>query len=69
MTDARAAARAWMLKPHKGTQDNLLDAYRDQVLAEAAARVAALPAANDGRLIAASREQILNAITRTGQEG
>ena len=40
-----------------------------QTLAAARVRVEQLPAANDGQLIAASREQILDAITRTGQEG
>lgn len=44
------------------------DRLREQqanVLAEARARVAALQTANDGTLIAASRQQILNAITAT----
>ncbi|WP_282204506.1 hypothetical protein [Kitasatospora fiedleri] len=39
-----------------------------QVLAAARARVEQLPTANDGQLICATREQILDAITRTGQE-
>ncbi|MFJ2780248.1 hypothetical protein [Kitasatospora sp. NPDC087315] len=44
----------------------LLDAYAAEVLAQARSRVAVLPTANYGRLIAATREQILNAITAAG---
>lgn len=51
------------------TLDALLDAYRDQVLAAARARVEQLPTANDGQLIAAYRDVVLNTIVRTGQEG
>ncbi|MFD5916199.1 hypothetical protein ACFVYP_06935 [Kitasatospora sp. NPDC058201] len=43
-----------------------LDAYRDEVLAAAHARVAALPPARYGEPIAATREQILDAITVAG---
>ncbi|MGW4803084.1 hypothetical protein [Kitasatospora sp. NPDC004272] len=56
-----------------GLLDALLSAHweqtRDEALAEARARVEKLSTANDGQLIAATREQILNAITRTGQKG
>jgi hypothetical protein len=40
----------------------LLDAMHAQILADAVARVATLPTANQGQLIAATREQILDAI-------
>lgn len=47
----------------------MLDAHEQQALAAARARVEQLPTANQGQLICATREQILDAITRTGQEG
>lgn len=39
-----------------------LDAFQEALLAEAADRVAGLGTANDGQMIHATREQILNAI-------
>jgi hypothetical protein len=44
----------------------LLDAYAAEVLTEAANRVAALPTANDGQLIAAYRDVVLNTISAAG---
>lgn len=40
-------------------------AVRTEALTEAAARVRALPTANDGQLIAAYRDVVLNTITTT----
>lgn len=43
----------------------LLAEYGTALLAAASARVAALPTANDGQLIAAYRDVVLNTITAT----
>ncbi|MFE6868346.1 hypothetical protein ACFVFS_17490 [Kitasatospora sp. NPDC057692] len=51
---------------HRANATQLLDAYRAEVLAEAHARVAALPPAQYGEPIAATREQILDAIVVAG---
>jgi hypothetical protein len=46
--------------------DANLDDHAAEELAKAHARVAALPTANDGQLIAATREQILAAVLDGG---
>ncbi|GAA1977290.1 hypothetical protein [Kitasatospora viridis] len=48
---------------HADQADAAIDAVEKAALAAVAARVAALPTANDGQLIAADRQQILDAIT------
>ncbi|MFE2912860.1 hypothetical protein [Kitasatospora indigofera] len=65
-----AASADWWTSPRQ-TDDQtnqLYAAIRAEALAAAAARVAALPTANDGQLIAAFRDVVLNTIT-AAQEG
>ncbi|MFF1792639.1 hypothetical protein ACFVXQ_00100 [Kitasatospora sp. NPDC058263] len=66
MDTARQRLAELMELTDPATRDAALDELTADALAAAHARVAALPTANQGQLICATREQILDAIITAG---